>query len=495
MTGWPRFSSLLAWGLLCGGPSLALAQPAPVPMSLADCVRIALENNKTIQAAYLDRVVQKFDLRVAQDKFTPKMILSSGVERDIGRSNSGGTVATSGASAADVSASINQAVPTGARINLTTGQTASKADGQGRVTDHGWTLSLTQPLLKGGGLEVGRASVTAAQINEQVNIMTLKSVVTDTLASVITAYRTYLRSVKALVIARESVARARQLLQTNRELIAAGRMAEIDLVQSEADLANQEFNLLATENSTDAARLALVRLLDIDINTPVQPEDKFELQAQAYPLEEAKALALMNRPDYQSLRLGVETSRLRLMLAQNNRLPDLSFNAGYSRSNQSGSGVASGATAGSAATATPAGDARALSLGLRLSIPFGDLSFEQAEVSARIDLEKTELSLAKQRELIDIDVQNASRNVDMSLRQVRLAQRANELAQKKFAVESEKLKVGRSSNFQLVSFQNDLVNAQYNELGATINYLEAVTAMERAMGILLDRWGVSLARR
>jgi len=76
-----------------------------------------------------------------------------------------------------------------------------------------------------------------------------------------------------------------------------------------------------------------------------------------------------------------------------------------------------------------------------------------------------------------------------------LAQLSRELSLKKFDVETEKLKVGRSSNFQLVSFQNDLVSAQNNELNSIVNYLNAVTALERTLGITLDKWGVSIAER
>jgi outer membrane protein TolC len=62
-------------------------------------------------------------------------------------------------------------------------------------------------------------------------------------------------------------------------------------------------------------------------------------------------------------------------------------------------------------------------------------------------------------------------------------------------IETEKLKAGRSTNFQLVSYQNDLKNAQKSELDAIITYQNALTTLESKLGITLDRWGITLAER
>ncbi len=58
--------------------SMAGAWPAgaadPV-MTLDGCISLALKQNRTIKNAYLDRVAQKYDLRVAEDKFVPTLVL------------------------------------------------------------------------------------------------------------------------------------------------------------------------------------------------------------------------------------------------------------------------------------------------------------------------------------------------------------------------------------------------------------------------------------
>lgn len=46
-------------------------------MTLGDAVYLGLRNNPAIRSAYLQRVAQKFDLRVAEDTFNPKLTLNS----------------------------------------------------------------------------------------------------------------------------------------------------------------------------------------------------------------------------------------------------------------------------------------------------------------------------------------------------------------------------------------------------------------------------------
>ena len=86
----------------------------------------------------------------------------------------------------------------------------------------------------------------------------------------------------------------------------------------------------------------------------------------------------------------------------------------------------------------------------------------------------------------------ALRDVEVQLRRVELARRARRLAERKLEVERLKLNAGLSSNFQLVRFEDDLVRTQNSEVGATIAYLNAVTALDRALGTTLDTWRIDI---
>lgn len=74
----------------------------------------------------------------------------------------------------------------------------------------------------------------------------------QTISQVIGAYRELLRAQEQARIAREALARTQELLEVNRAMIRAGRMAEFEIVQTEADVASQELNVEESTNRSTA---------------------------------------------------------------------------------------------------------------------------------------------------------------------------------------------------------------------------------------------------
>jgi outer membrane protein TolC len=80
----------------------------------------------------------------------------------------------------------------------------------------------------------------------------------------------------------------------------------------------------------------------------------------------------------------------------------------------------------------------------------------------------------------------------MKLKQVELARRARELTEEKLRIEKEKLKAGRTTNFEVLTFQNDVIAARNNELYAIIAYENAVTNLDRVLGTTLKTWNITV---
>lgn len=75
---------IVTYLLIFSSPPIAPA--AERQMSPVDCIALAIQQNRTIRNAYLDRIVQRYDLRVAEDKFTPKLYLTPSVTATGGKS-------------------------------------------------------------------------------------------------------------------------------------------------------------------------------------------------------------------------------------------------------------------------------------------------------------------------------------------------------------------------------------------------------------------------
>ncbi len=87
---------------------------------------------------------------------------------------------------------------------------------------------------------------------------------------------------------------------------------------------------------------------------------------------------------------------------------------------------------------------------------------------------------------------NAVRDIGVRWRQFEIAQRARDLSKRKLDIEREKLSVGRSNNVQVLSFENDLRNAENARLNAQISYLSAQAELDQTLGTTLESWDISL---
>lgn len=447
-------------------------------MSLAESIALALRKNRTIELAYLDRIVQKFDLRVAEDRFTPKPTISSTVKKTSDTTDGVNTFNN----ISSVSGDISTYLPTGGQLDISSSRTLDKPKDSQTSRDDKWKIALTQPLLKGGGLDVPAAPIKIAKITDDINVLYLKTTLMDTVTFVITAYRNFQQADKQVGISRQSLERAREIVAMNKGLIAAGRMAEVEIVQTEADAANREINLLSAMNSVESARFALIKLLDIDKQTRLAPTETLDVTAALPDYEQCKTFAFNNRPDYLSALLNIEMAKLNLVVARNNKLWDLSLLGSYGRNYLSpdpGTGK----------------DIKNWNAGVQLTIPLRDLTLQQKYLTAKIALDKAEISLRKLRDNIEIEIQEALKDAEMKLRQAKLAKLTRELYEKKLGIEKEKLSAGRSTNFQIVIAQSDLFNAQSYELSAVMSYLNSHASLDRILGRTLEKWNIRISDR
>ena len=457
-------------------------------LTLADCVVLALRNNLDVRSAYLNRIVQRFGLRIAEYAYEPQSFLqtSSQASKAYATHTEGGTQT--------FNATTSLVVPTGGKFGFTWGTVLGAHPDWHKepIYNSAWQFNFIQPLLKGGGLDpqgrvVALAPLTLAWTAEAQNVLALKQTLIGVINTTAQDYRAYVQAQRQLEISRLSLERAKQLVETNRELIRAGRMAEVELVQADADIANRELSLLQAQNSLEAARLTLVQVLNIDRDATFSVVEEVGIKVPVPSVQQAVSLALENRPDYLSAVKSLESAKLSLAVAARGRLWDLSFGSVVGRTTPTTNHFPPalwGSTQFGRVDWTTT---------LTLTIPIRDLTIEQAYVNAKVGVEQAALALKRLEINVGIDVTNAVRDAEIKARQVDIAAQARQLAEQKLRIEAEKLRAGRSSNFQIVSFQNDLVTAQVAELDANVAYLNALTQLDNVLGTTLQTWRIEVS--
>ena len=448
-------------------------QEKQIKLSLSDVIFLVVANNTDIKNAYLDRIAQKQDLAVAEDKFVPDLTPRFSLELD----ELGGN--TDPSSTGRAGAEIEVTIPTGAILNFNWTGDAQISDGNnfsaGTNDDffrQTFEVELTQPILRGAGIRVNRASVNIARLQEEANIINLKSTLIDTITDAITAYRALIQAREEVEIQRVTLKNAQESLEVTQALIDAGRVAPVDIIQNEANIANRRVALLNAENQLESRKVDLLTILDIDKNTNIAAGKIPPVEATALNLEKLRQTALANNPSYLISKIDVSQSKLQLLEAKDQRRWDLSLTASLRNETDRES------------------DARA---GLSLSRTIGDLSLKQQFEQARVSLLQSENILQDNLATLDLELKDRIREVNLSFSQLELAQNATRLSQQQLEIEQEKQKLGRPTTIlDLIRLQEDLAQARLSELNATIGYLNALTNLDQFLGTTLQTWQINI---
>ena len=468
------------WAQRVSAPSQVASPPPPAPtpsgqrlsLSLAEAIALGLRDNRTIRSAYLERIAQKFDLTVAERRFVPRLDIAAQASNE---RLDGETI-----DHLSLAPTATWLTPTGASLRFSWARVTDRPDGGRTAGSEVSSLTIDQPLLRGAGLAVNLAPIRGARLQEQINQLALKATVSDTVTAIVLTYRALAQAQAQVKLAEASLARTNDLLETNRALIQAGRMAAADIVQAESGLANQQVALLQAQQQQASAQVALLRLLAVDQHTNVVAGDAIAAEHVDIDLDRVIALGLDNRMDVLAQRKALEQSRLALMLARNDRLWDVSVFGGVQ--NRRDVGGLSGDP--------DLGDSRLL--GVQVAIPLGDFTARQAVIRSDINLRTSTLRLEELQQGVEAQVRDATQAVESNWRQLEAARRAKTLSAQAVDIAREKLKAGRASNFEVLSMQADLRAADTQELSAAIAYLNALTILDQQLGSTLDTWRIAL---
>ena len=488
-----------------------------IPITLEECVALVMRRNVNIRVAYLERVLDKFNLVTdTAYEFAPNVSITGTLKRsktdsltdthnnDTNTASYSQDHSTTLTDSFSVSPTISGLIPTGARYSMSWSLDDSRVYSrtktiQSGVLATGWdptnrrglentlNFSISQPLLKGAGLDYNLVPVKQAIMTERVNVLQLKRNIIGELTSAIGAYRSLLSAKWSVGISANALERSRENLEMAKVKIDLGKMAALDIVQYESDEANRELSLEQALDSYNSARLNLLMILNMDRDTCLEPSEDLDFSPLKIDGEELRRTIRDTRPEYLTRELNLRSSELDLLQAKRDQLWDLSLVADGSLNNPSGS------TDARWIDTRTSGQAFDWSIGLELSFPiFGseERSLRRQLLQAQSTLHVNRIEFKKAEEDMFTKLEQMLSNIHLLERQVELSHRARLLADKKVEVERIKLQKGRSSTFQLVSFQDDQFSARESELSSRISYLDALASLDSYLGTTMETWGI-----
>ncbi|MBD2136680.1 TolC family protein [Anabaena sp. FACHB-1237] len=475
---------------------LLLNQPnQDIPLQLVDAVYLALQNNRDVKMAYIQRIIDRTQLSEAEAKFNP--VFTTQLSLDLRNQYNGSNYSISDATDSMVSlnAKMRLKLPTGADFNLqwygenflTKNNLLFNSNSSERnILANGISVGISQPLLRDFGVGLNSLSIQTARLTEKANLLTFRNSLAQTITTSIISYRKLLLAQERLKIEQVSFANAKEELKKLETLLKEGKLTENDLVERRADLAQKEVNLVAVQSDLTQAISDLTEATNLPLKMLVAAEKPLPPDSLNLPsFEEMIKLAEENSVSYLYALNNVENAKFSLRQAKNQQKLDLRLNVSYNYAlnNYGYYGP------DNIAKYSDYLDYKDLRSSLTLSRDFGNVYQDNAVLKSELDLQKAQYSLQTTKDNVNEELRNRVRNVKDSYTQIKLSQQATVLAQLRLNSAKERMKNNSNvSMTDIINFEKGVVDAKNQELNAIITHLNFMAQLEQFLGITLNKW-------
>ena len=462
-------------------------------LTLEAAIVSALENNLGLRIAAYAPADALDSVEIEKAQFDPALFGNTSLqERQSAAANSSldsASVPRSETRRARIG--VDQRLATGATATLDSSISRSASNNNAaRNPDYGADvgLSIRQPLLKDAWTAVNLAPLARAKVNAERSLFELRSDVLDLVLDTEIAYwnLAYTRADRALIAS--SLALAENLLEENSERERLGLVTPLEVLQSEAEVLNQQEDIIqaerAIEDAEDTLRRAMGQAdfmaeLSDDLHVASLPETLAPLR----PMGTVVLDTVRNDVDAQAQERRIEVERINRILAEDDTRPDLDLTAGvtYLGRDQDGETAYLGAYNA---------DGFDWNVGLEIRMPWG---FREARARAR-QAERTEeqatLQLYDIKQAKALAARNAWRSASAGLKRIEVTRAALRLNEEAFEQERARYGSGLVAYRTVLEAQRDYDQAKSNYLRSVIETLRSIIRLSRVDGTLLTRNGL-----
>jgi outer membrane protein TolC len=358
------------------------------------------------------------------------------------------------------------------------------------IERHIASLNLTQPLLSGFGPTVTNANIQFARLERTASAGDYQALVEDQLVDSLTTYWDLVGTLEFYKVKVVSYAAALDLLRINREKVRVELLPNADEYQAEAAAEDRRSQLILARQAVRDLEDRLTRLIFLRPDRPlwtaeIEPTQPVAWRELRIGLDDALAVAQDCRPELQRAASAVEEARLNLKVARNTVLPQLDF-FGTLSSNGLGEGFDEGVRA------SRSGKFTSYVTGLSFSFPLQNRAARYRARQAQAALQQAEEQAKDLRNQITLEVRQALRDLQTARLQIDVTRSQVDSQEANLIVAQQRYDVGLMTTFEVLSFQEDLANAQSEHLRAIVAANQAAIRLERARGTLLATYGVQM---
>ena len=449
-------------------------------LSLREAILLALRYNPNIQNAELDRIEQRYQLRIAHNEFEMQFALAGAAAIENSHYSDVGSITNKSYLATP---EVNWKTKLGTKIGLNLDNNVSNFNSFSPVLN----FSITQPLLRDFGKAANEAGLLNALDNEWLNKLNLQQAVIDQITQVIIAYRTLILSGNNLENQKMQLTESKKTFEINEKRIAAGQLEPTGNIQQSYQMESLSLMVEQAEQDFKTAAQDLLQTIGLDPKMRLSVPSNVIVDKLKIPKrQESIDWALNHNAQYLAQKMILRADQRAYEVAKNQQLWQLELGANVQsgRINEvNGRGNLPSLYNGQNVNKT----AR-----LTLTVPINDVNRRNQLISAKVRLEKDKVNLVAMQRALETTITNTINNIESLAKRYELAEKQVALAQQSYALEKKKQQAGIASALDVNNTQNQLIQAQMGLIGAKIAYLNLLSTLERILGTTLTHWQIKL---
>jgi outer membrane protein TolC len=495
---------LAALVVALGIPVLA-QQPQTRPVSLEECLQMALQKNLEIRIAQYSPMVGALTVSSASAYYEPNF--TSGAQQayrktegfaGVGQFNPGSNESWREA----FDSGFNGFAPSGLNYNISgsvvrNSGVANVLDNQGRLVavDQGFTytpsigINLTQPLLKNMWIDLPRLTLQLERKNLLQSQADVRAQVIQVATDVANAYNEVIAARESVRLQQKALELAERLQMENKKRVEVGTMTQLELDDAGAQVARSRADLISAQQSLASAGNSLKRLISDDFasiaETRLEPTATLTAVPETFSRLDSWHRGMTMRPDLERARLDLEKQKIQLKFSRNQLFPQLDLTGAYGLSGQDHTLLPSLDDIGGQRNPNFSG-------GVRLTVPLSNKRARNDYQAAKLNQQRLLLQFKQKEQSAMVEIENAILNAQSALERVQANEASRQYSESVLKAEQTKLENGRSTSYQVLLRQRDLTLAEANAIQAKSDYNKALARLAQAEGYTLERFKLKL---
>jgi outer membrane protein TolC len=367
-------------------------------------------------------------------------------------------------------------------------------------------LSVTQPLLKNFWTNGVRRDIKVAKLNKNVSDAEFNLALQNLAYNTEVAYWDFVLANKTVFINQEAVQLAQEQLKRTTRLGEIGESPKIDAVSAQAELDRRLEELEIAREKFFRAENNLKLYIANGLQSPywnkaLLPSQTLVKADNLLPAPaEALKLALEKRPEFKRIDQQLKIKGVQRTYLINQGLPQVDLVAEALTQGIAGTPRATQFNFGGTTSVAPrfiggyrdnfenltSGDFNTIKLGLNMSWPVSPGTTKKVLKQADLERHQLELELAKYEQQVSADVYNSLNAIKTSEQRIAAAESGLKAALRQFEGEAQRFKIGLSTNFLVLTRQNDLSQAKLRLINAISDFNKAVSELQKSTGTILE---------